>query len=307
MTNKLHAIVTGGCGRIGSELVKTLLKDGWRVTVIDLSEGSCKGVKYIKSQILDLKELPACDCLFHLAAKISYSASLDELRQANLVPTQHLLNLSKGTGVKRFVFLSTSSVYNESKKPITEDMAKKPYSLYGKSKLEAEYAVQSSGIPFVILRSSQVFGPQFKEGYLRVLKHIKKGDINIIGKGSNIIPLIHIKDLISALMFSAKNNEALSNIFNVDGNYKKSQEEFMALAAKGLRIPAPKSHISPFMAKLGTLFKGNSNVLSEYSEKLGKNREISIGKIMPLGWKPEVHLDFAMGEVISSFKKEGLL
>ncbi len=300
-----NVLVTGGCGRIGKELVNRLVADGDRVTVIDLKHGDVKGVHYITTQIHDIKSLDDIQIVYHLAASIDYKASKRELEKRNVAPAAILLELCKKC--EQFIFMSTTSVYSESKEPIAEDSSAKPYTNYGWSKLECEGLIQKRGIPYTILRSSQVYGPDFEEGYAAVLKKLQKGEMRIFGNGDNHIPLVHVNDLIDALVLVKGNKKALNQVFNVDGGYGKTQMDFMETAAMLLKVEPPKTKINPMMAKLVGRITGRGDKVNEYIDKLTKNRQISIGKIQKLGYTPKVTLKMGIREVIEAFRQHGIL
>ena len=270
-----------------------------------MKPGPIKDVKYIAAPLDQVNELPDVDVVYHLAASIDYKASLDEMRKRNVEPTRRLLHLC--SNCKHFIFMSTTSVYEESPSAISESTPTAPYSNYGRSKLECEEIIKSSSIPYTIIRSSQVFGPDFEEGYSSFLKHLQKGDLRLIGDGSNFIPLVHINDLIDALLFVRLNKNALNQVFNLDGDYRKTQLQFMGLAARLLGVEPPAGHMKLGTAKILASLTGKAPRIEEYADKLAKNRQISIEKIKAIGFRPRVELEPAISEVIKSFRKRGML
>jgi nucleoside-diphosphate-sugar epimerase len=300
-----NVLVTGGCGRIGRQLVRSLREKGDRITVIDFKHGDVEGVKYITAPIGEITDLGKVDIVYHLAASINYGLSKEELSKRNVLPTAQLLGLCQEC--KQFIFMSTTSVYGESEEAIDEEAETNPYSNYGWSKLQAERIVRTSGVPYTILRSSQVYGPNFEEGYNKVLRKIQEGAMKILGDGTNYIPLVHVNDLIDALLLVRNKKPALNQVFNVDGGYHKTQEEFMNLAAKMLGVEPPSSHIHPLLAGMVARLTGKGGDIVEYMDKLTKNREISIEKIRNIGFRPGVDLEKGIMEVVDSFRKEGIL
>jgi UDP-glucose 4-epimerase len=298
-------LVTGGCGRIGKRLVKRLVSAGISVTVLDTKHGDIDGVKYITAPIMEVADLSNIDIVYHLAATIDYKSSKEELTKLNVMPTAQLLTMC--TNCRQFIFMSSTSVYGESKEPITEETGPNPYTNYGWSKLESEKIIIKSKKPYTILRSSQVFGPEFEEGYATILKALEKGKMRIFGEGKNYVPLVHINDLIDALVLVMDNKLALNQVFNVDGNYGKTQEEFLQLAAKVLDVDPPGSRMRPAMARLAGVFTRKGAKVGEYIEKLTKNRRIAIDKIRGLGFDPKVSLEKGIREVVEDFRERGLL
>ncbi|MBN2518180.1 MAG: NAD(P)-dependent oxidoreductase [Candidatus Altiarchaeota archaeon] len=306
-------LVTGGNGRIGRELVKSLLLRGQEVLVLDARiDPRSDRVKQIQSDLTDLEKLDyfmqGVKIVYHLAASIDYKASKKELYKKNVETTKNLINAALKNNVQQFVFMSTTSVYGDSKtsEPFDEQSATKPYSNYGWSKLQCEDLIAKSGIPYTILRSSQVFGPQFEQGYATVLKYLKQGKMKILGKGDNAIPLVQINDLIQALLLVGGNPNAINQLFNVDGGYNKTQMDFLTIASNALGVPLPKDHVNPGLARFLSKFGAKSS-LEEYVDKLSRNRPIYIEKIRGIGFQPKVGLETGIKEVVSVFKGRGLI
>lgn len=307
-------VVTGGNGRIGRELVAALVKQGHEVMVLDVNTNPrLEGFKQIQCDLSDLEKvtyfLSEATVVYHLAAAIDYKASKKELIKKNVETTKTLINAALKNNIKQLIFMSTTSVYGESKKgePFDEFSDTKPYSTYGWSKLQCEEAILESGIPYTILRSSQIFGPQFEQGYTTVFRYLKEGKMKVFGDGENIVPLVHIDDLVRALLLIRDNPDALNNVFNVDGGYNKTQKEFLTIVSNVLGVSPPKSHITPQIAKVLSKFARKGDSVSEYIDKLSKNRPISIERIKKLGFKPKADLEKSIEEVVSVFKEKGLI
>ncbi len=299
-----NILVTGGSGRIGRRLVERLISRGDSVTVIDTRPCPVKGAVSMPTTLDKSYDLEF-DIVYHLAATIDYGASREELAELNVEPTQHLLEEIRGC--RQLVFMSTTSVYADSLGPITEYSPIQPKSAYGWSKYECEQLVMNSGVPYTIIRSSQVFGPDFEEGYSSILKRIRDGKMKAFGKGDNCVPLVHVDDLVSALLLVKENPQALGQVLNVDGGYGKTQREFLMLAAKLLAAPPVNGRVNAFLAKLFGRLTGKGAVLNEYIDKLTRNRRMSIERIKKLGFEPKVDLTKGMKEVIAAFRTKGII
>lgn len=136
-------IVTGGAGFIGSHLVDVLIKKNIEVTVIDnLSTGKKNNINpkanFIKCDIgKDRPLFSGVDTVFHLAATPQVQHSIENPTDNNNIDSLiNILNLSKKSGVKRFIFSSSSVVYGNPKyTPIDENHPTNPLSPYALHKL----------------------------------------------------------------------------------------------------------------------------------------------------------------------------
>lgn len=195
----MKALVTGGCGFIGSNLTQRLCKDGWNVDVVDdLSNGYpgfLAGLKtrYVPSipiaqktldesektvnvftmdfahdDILERVRSGRYDYIFHLAAnpRVEYSVNNPtETTETNVLKTVGLFECAAKASVKRVIFSSTCAVYGDAKNMPTSEQAKiQPNSPYGLQKYTAEMFAQmfanTHGLESVCLRYFNVYGPR---------------------------------------------------------------------------------------------------------------------------------------------------
>jgi UDP-glucuronate 4-epimerase len=183
-----HALVTGGAGFIGSHLVESLLRDRYRVTVLDnfdpfydraiklgniASHRTSDAWRLIDGDIRDaavVKRLPDdIDVIVHLAAAAGVRPSIANpvrYQEINVAGTQNLLELARERGIRQFVFASSSSVYgvNPNVPWSEEDYVLRPISPYASTKISGEllghvYA-HLHGIRFLALRFFTVYGPR---------------------------------------------------------------------------------------------------------------------------------------------------
>jgi len=156
-----HILITGGAGYIGSYLSGVLLRQGYRVTVVDdllfggeslLAYLPHSDFRFVKADVWEPraiktaihKDWPVPQAVIHLAAIAGFPACQSVGRQVawryNVESTQHVFEQSVEIGVKRFVYLSTYSIYGLSADgiPVTEDALLNPQSLYAETKIAAE-------------------------------------------------------------------------------------------------------------------------------------------------------------------------
>lgn len=234
--------MTGGAGFIGSHIVDRLVDEKCRVAVVDnLSTGdlanidkhvNCGSVDFVRADIRDKDAINKCtsevDAVIHLAAIVSVQFSLKDpslTNEVNVEGTRRLLESCVDSGIKRFIFISSSSVYGTPQYlPIDENHPTNPISPYASSKLEGERLCQDfsseSDLEPVILRLFNVYGPrQLPNEYSGVITNFmecaEKGQpLVIYGDGLQTRDFIHVKDVASAVL-SQINNKCAGEIFNI--------------------------------------------------------------------------------------------
>lgn len=210
-----NILVTGGAGYVGAVLVPKLLKDGYRVTVLDwfifgnvLPEH--KKLRQIKGDIRDKqavkKSLEGTEAVIHLACisnDPSYELNPDLGKSVNDDGTKLVIDLAKLSGVKRFIYASSSSVYGVKKaENVTEDLPLEPLTDYSKYKAVCEtYLRERISNTFVglILRPATVCGysPRMRLDLtvnILTVHALVNRKIRVFG-GTQKRPNIHIGDM----------------------------------------------------------------------------------------------------------------
>ncbi len=307
-------LVTGAAGRIGRHLVPALLRSRDEVKVL-VKDNMVKDekVEVFYGNLLNKESLEKAvkdaDVIFHLAAIVDYTAPKDEMFKVNVVGTKNLLEVSKG---KRFIYLSsTATMGNKFKElPLNEETPCNPSNFYGKTKLEAENLVKQAG--GIVIRSTDVFGPGFKEGYDCILSGLESGKMPLIGDGKNFIQWIHVKDLIQALVL-AKNMGKPGQVYIVAGKEFKTLNQLWSLLCKHLEVEPPKKKVSKFLAKTisrsksltGKITGQKPVLIPEYIDKITANRTFDLAKARTeLGFDPQIGYDEAAREMVDEYKKE---
>jgi len=231
MENEKKALVTGGAGFIGSNIVKYLLDREWQVRVIDnLSSGhkiniDDMGVEFMEGDICNAEvAMQACEgrnVVFHLAACVGRQKSLDNPQldsNTNLLGTVNILEGMRKYGVKRIVYSSSAAIFGELITPsIEESHPQNADSPYGVSKLAAEKMILAySGIydiTAICLRYFNIYGiNQRYDFYGNVIpifaKRIYSGEpITIYGDGEQTRDFVNVKDVARANYLAATTGE----------------------------------------------------------------------------------------------------
>lgn len=322
-------LITGGCGFIGTSLIKHLVKNNLasKIRVLDnLSVGSQRDlesvcsfqridgkalstslprdslVELVVGDIRDAKIAEACcqgiGVLVHLAANTGVAPSVENPRRDMECNVIGLLNMLEGARIykiKRFIFASSGAPVGEVPPPIHEELAAKPVSPYGASKLAGEgYCsayYRTFGLKTISLRFGNVYGPQSNRKNSVVAKFIKRAlagkPLNIYGDGNQTRDFIYIKDLLRAILCAAQ-CDAGGEIFQIATSRETSVNE-LAQQLKGLLEeidPEIKVHLKYYSPRLG-------DVRRNYSDTT-KAREY-------LSWESEYSLDLGLRKTIAWF------
>ncbi|MFH1924583.1 MAG: SDR family oxidoreductase [Planctomycetota bacterium] len=237
----IHRIlVIGGAGYIGSALLPKLLGKGYRVRVLDsflygwepirnvlghpnleLIEGDFRHVDKVVEAMRDV------DAVVHLGAIVGDPAcDIDEdvTLKVNLTATQMIAQVAKASGIRRFIFASTCSVYGADDEILDERSEVKPVSLYGDTKLAAERGLRSMAdrdFTPTILRFATIYGFSGRTRFdlvvnLLTAKAKVDGRITVYG-GKQWRPFLHVDDAALAVFEVVKSPLSLvgNETFNV--------------------------------------------------------------------------------------------
>jgi len=255
----VRALVTGGAGFIGSNLVDALLERGDEVTVVDdlstgrrsnLEKALAAGAELVEADIRDAAAMAeivgraAPEAIFHLAAQIDVRRSVAEPAfdaGINVGGTANMLEAARLAGAGRFVFVSTGgAIYGEGAGkalPLAEDAAVEPLSPYGQSKFAAEGYVslyrRLYGLSGVSMRLGNIYGPRQdplgEAGVIAIFcgKLREGGRPTVFGSGEQTRDYVYVGDVVAALLAAARSDA--SGAFNVGTGREASVLELISL------------------------------------------------------------------------------
>jgi UDP-glucose 4-epimerase len=288
----VRALVTGGAGFIGSNLVDALVERGDSVEIVDnFSSGKRENVsEQARLHVLDVRE-PLTDLFadlkpdvcFHLAAQADVRVSIerpDYDAEVNVIGTLRVLEAARAAG-SRIVFASTGgAIYGECESPADEASERRPLAPYGTAKLAGEEYLLTYqrlyGMSNVVLRFGNVFGPRQdphgEAGVVAIfLGRLRDGEIcRIFGDGKQERDYVYVGDVVQALLAAA---EVEGGVFNVGTGCAVSVLELYELCRKvaGSDLAA---ELAP--ARTGEL----------------QRSVLAIGKAeRELGWRPKTSLE----------------
>ncbi|MZH45481.1 MAG: NAD-dependent epimerase/dehydratase family protein [Nitrospinae bacterium] len=274
--------VTGATGFIGTHLLSALKGRGAVVTL-----ERKKGVPSRQN----LKRFVAdTDIIFHLGG-VNRDTD-EEILSGNILSTSRLLEsiLNHGKPSARIVFASSSQIYilKNRKTPIRETGKAKPDTVYGVSKLSAENLIINSGIPSVILRVANVYGPGCRPNYNSVIatlcyRAIMNKPLVINGDGKQCRDFVYIDDVVRAFMLAGFEPVTGSgNIFNVSSGRLVSLRQIVK--------------------QIGKLNKNTKVEFVKDQESSGISYSCDSSKFSAkYGWRPRVSLSKGIEQTLSYF------
>jgi UDP-glucose 4-epimerase len=307
--NEQKVVVTGAAGFIGSNLCKTLLELGAKVTAFDnLYSGKMEfikdlidnhGLNFVKGDIRDQAAIEEatknCKYIFHLAAQTSVPFSMENPKEdceINVVGTLNVLEAAKKAGA-RVVFASSCAVYgNPEVRPTPETHRTHPIAFYGLTKLIDEqycrFYHENYGTEIVMFRIFNVYGPNCHGAIYDFLNKLRKNPnkLEILGTGQQSRDFVYITDMVDALLKGASTPDAAGQEFNIGTGTTTSVADVakMLIELQGLTTEIT--------------FKGGMAWAGDMDKTLADN---SKAKNM-LKWQPQVTLKEGLKKLISSGK-----
>jgi len=301
----MKILITGGAGYLGSVITGHMLKEGYKVIVLDklifnqtslLQYTSNNNFKFIHGDVRNEKLLEKLcsevDVIIPLAAIVGFPACASEPELAREINFQQIVNIVKFTNGKgkKILYPNTNSGYGLStgQSECTEESPLTPISVYGTTKCEAENFLRTS-TDAIIFRLATVFGVSSRMRTDLLVNDFTYKAITdkyiVVFEKTFKRNFIHIEDVANAFMFMLNNYDTYKGeVFNVglsDANLSKQE-----------LLEKIQSHVKDFAV-----------VYDDYYEDPDKrNYIVSNEKIEATGWKPEWDLDRGIKQLIMAYQ-----
>ncbi len=299
-------LVLGGVGFIGSHLVDKLIKDKYRVVVVDnLSTGDKKNLnKKAKFYELDIKNPKAFrvfkkekpDIVYYLSGPISLRRNMrDPLFEKSLnflEVFKKVLGYSQDLKIRKFVLISSGgAVYSNAKIiPTPENYPAHPDSLYGLANLILERFLEeyskTNNLDFIILRLSNVYGPkQWVSGVVPsfITSILKNKPPVVYGQGKKTRDFVYVGDAVDAMILSAISKK--KGVLNVGSGREVSLNALVGKIAMILGKDIKPKYVLP-----------EKKETERSALKLSKTKK-------ELDWQPKYSLEKGLEKTINWFKK----
>ena len=324
----MKILVTGGCGFIGTNLVRHLLADtqhhvvnldkltyaGNPQSLADISDSP--RYDFVQADIADPGDVSrvvsavAPDAIMHLAAESHVDRSIDgpsEFIQTNVVGTFNLLDSAlrhfqslneSQQQAFRFLHVSTDEVYGSLGDTglFTETTAYDPHSPYSATKAASDHLARAwkstYGLPVLVTNCSNNYGPyQFPEKLLplMIIKCLNEEPLPVYGKGLNVRDWLYVEDHASALRTVLENGEP-GETYNVGGNSERRNIDLVHALCNIMDD-----------VRLRKSGKKHADLITYVTDRPGHDFRYAIdsSKIQnELGWRPKHTLEAALGETV---------
>lgn len=224
----MHSLVTGGTGFTGSHLVRRLLDEGNRVTVLDHKPGlfadrlEREGAEIELGSITDpemvSKMSDGVDRVFHLAAAFrEVDAPQEVYWKVNVEGTRHVLQAARDHGVSRVVYCSTQGVHGHIDDPPGDESSPiDPEDYYQYTKYEGEVVCREymdRGLDISIVRPTAIYGPGDPGRWLMLFKMASTGRFLMFGDGETTYHPVYIDNLVDLFLLAAEDSDAVGETY----------------------------------------------------------------------------------------------
>jgi UDP-glucose 4-epimerase len=292
------SFITGGTGFVGQRLIKSLQQRQCKLRVLSRRQQNQDTV------ICDLQKndipndaLIDVDTVYHLAGFSHDARDASKIknlyRKVNIDATVELAKLAVKNGVKKFIFISSVKAGGRgtSDKCITENDQRMPEGVYGETKRKAELSLleigRKSGMHVSIVRPSLVYGPNAKGNLKLMLSGIKKGWFPPLPETNNKRSMIHVDDLVRAILLVADDDRANGEIFIATDSAPHSSRDIYDAMCNVVGKSTPKWSVPKILFDIVSLL--SLRIKYKINKLLGNECYSSV-KLEELGFKAKKSL-----------------
>ncbi len=298
-------LVTGAAGFVGRALVRRLAAEhrALRAAVRSASTGLPAEVAQVAVGEIGpdtdwTRAVDGADAVVHLAARVHMTGEagrdLPLFRAVNAAGSEMLARAARSAGVRRFVLLSTTTVYGDRSpgRPFDESSPPVPASAYGRSKLEAEQlvaqALAGSATELVVLRPPLVYGPGVKGNFVRLLQLVRSGLPLPLASVRNRRSLVFVDNLVDAIVRALEHPAAAGRTYVVSDGEDVSTPELIARIAAALGRPPRLFAFPPALLRFAGTLLGRGDEIGRLLDDMA----VDGSRIRrELGWTPPFSVD----------------
>lgn len=317
MNSRRTVAVTGANGFVGRAVCQQLLDDGWEVRACvrsrdraELLPSGCR-VRVIPDYadadaVMD--GFRGTHSVVHLVARThclgsGSSQSLEAYRACNLLLSEIVADCAAKSRTQRLVFMSSIKAVGEgSEQAYTECSECRPEDAYGRSKLEAERALEKrlkdSDTKLTVLRPPLVYGSEARGNLALLLRAIEARLPLPLLQIRNRRSMVHVRSLAEAVRLSVADQSSHNRLFNVADPQPRSTVDLVRCMAMGLNVRPILWPVPQRVLRLAAAVTGRQ----EATRRLTESLTVDAGQITSeLGWAPVVDWEQGIREMASAY------
>jgi 2-alkyl-3-oxoalkanoate reductase len=327
----MNVLVTGATGFLGSRLVAALARQGHTVRAFARQPKAIEHLRLTNVETVrgDLKDrtslqraVAGVDIVYHAAAAMR--GSWQEFSESTIRGTEWMLELSLNESVKRFVQISSITVYDFhvcARNALIDEScpwepAPKRVGPYVHGKIEAErhaFAYLKRGLPVVIVRPGIIYGPGGPMMHPHVGYFLTRKWFVLVGRKDGLLPIVYIDNVVDGIILAATCETAVGQAYNLIDEAIITRKEYLdryraAMHSPGHIIPLPLPLLlAAAMAAEPLKLMG---VLNHFATSYGlagqyKSMQIDAAKARrELGWRSRIGLEEALRRTFGSHTDE---
>ena len=272
----------------------------------------------LKDKLFVSTILKDIDIVINTASLSSPWGSEDDFYLANVLTQKHMITSSENLGVKRFIYISSPSIYYNGEDRImvkeNDPLPTRFVNNYSKTKREAEVLLENSNLNYIIIRPRAIIGRGDTVIMPRLIKAHSDGRLKIIGNGENKVDLTSVNNVVESIILSMNAaDEALNNSYNITDRNPVSLWSSINYVLKGIgkekvnktvnfRVAYFAAFLLEFVSRWITKKEPS---LTRYSVGvLSKNFTLDVSKAEKLlNYNPVITTEESIEEFINWYKK----
>lgn len=267
------SLVTGATGLLGSHIAEQLRRRDARVRALCRAGGDTRFLRRIGVEILDgdltqpevlRRACHGVDVVYHAAARVGDWGPWADFVRVTIDGTCNLLEAAVSARVRRFLHISSISVYGhvngegkvfDESAPLGVNLHR--WSYYTRAKVAAEELVwsaqQAARIEVSVIRPSWLYGPRDRATVGRLIASIRQRKLKIIGDGANRLNVVHAGNVAEAAILAANSDRAIGQAYNCSHDGVMTQREYFDLIAQTIGEPKIRARV-PYVVASSAAF-----------------------------------------------------
>jgi nucleoside-diphosphate-sugar epimerase len=251
----MPALVTGASGFVGGHLVDELLARGINVRALVRRPEAAPGLRERGVEVLvgDVRDpavlqdaVRGVEAVYHCAAAVGPACTPREIREVGLAGVRNLLEATRASSAARVVLLTSVNVLGTRDiDPATEEI---PCRCSGDVSADVKIEIEAlageyerrQGVDVTILRPGLIYGPRDPFNLPQMIRALRRGRFAYIASRGNVIPIIHVSDVVQAMLCAAQVPAARGRVYHVTDGSRTTIGEFVGYLAELLGCPPPR-------------------------------------------------------------------